>query len=236
MVTSVIISAFYCGPVNTVIVSVQVTKHDFKLFFVSAKILRELFKVQHSILVGVPSLHHLKTDRARADNDEQKPGWSGTENMSLMLFSSRMLVQQLLYRLESESSSVISCHVRELMGFSFLLVEGQKYIFQPADDMDLLTPTLEDKRVPSICCRAPQLWNDMADKLRLDLSASSLKSLLHTQFHWEAFLLRCLHFSINSFLFKYTVLYSCHCIARLHLNVLITFFIFSVIMVLIIHC
>lgn len=62
MVTSVIISGVYCGPEHTVIVPVQVTKHDFKLFFVGAQILRELFKVQHSILVGVPGLNHLKTD------------------------------------------------------------------------------------------------------------------------------------------------------------------------------
>ncbi len=44
---------------QTVIVPVQATKHDFELFFMGAKILRELFKVQHSILVGVSNLHHL---------------------------------------------------------------------------------------------------------------------------------------------------------------------------------
>lgn len=34
----------------------------------AAKILRELFKVQHSILVGVPDLHDLKMQRVRAQN------------------------------------------------------------------------------------------------------------------------------------------------------------------------
>lgn len=35
------------------------------------KILRELFKVQYSILVGVPGLHHLKTQTDRAGNEKQ---------------------------------------------------------------------------------------------------------------------------------------------------------------------
>lgn len=35
-----------------------------------AKILRELLEVQYSILVGVPGLHHLKTQTARPEKNK----------------------------------------------------------------------------------------------------------------------------------------------------------------------
>lgn len=44
---------------QTVVVLVQSTKHEFELFFMCAEILSELLKVQHSVLVGVPGLHDL---------------------------------------------------------------------------------------------------------------------------------------------------------------------------------
>lgn len=55
---------FKCGTLLTVLVPVQANEHNFKLFFIGAKIFCKFFKVQHSILVGVPSLHNLKTHTA----------------------------------------------------------------------------------------------------------------------------------------------------------------------------
>lgn len=72
---------FKCGTLPTVLVLVQANEHNFKLFFIGAKIFRKFFKVQHSILVGVPGLHNLKNAYS---NENQISGqladiWSGVE-------------------------------------------------------------------------------------------------------------------------------------------------------------
>lgn len=62
----------YCGVLQTIIVPVQASKHEFELFFMNAKKLCELLKVQYTIVVGVPSLHHLKTQTARSVKNKYK--------------------------------------------------------------------------------------------------------------------------------------------------------------------
>lgn len=68
---------FNCGLLQTVFVAVQAAEHNFELFFMGAEILRKLVKVQHSILVGVPGLHDLKTQTARAHNEKRISGKLG---------------------------------------------------------------------------------------------------------------------------------------------------------------
>lgn len=48
--------------VPTVFVPVQAAEHDLELFFMCTEILRELLKVQSSVMVGVPVLHNLEPD------------------------------------------------------------------------------------------------------------------------------------------------------------------------------
>lgn len=56
------IHAVNCWLLRTVIVLVQASKHEFEVFFMGAKKLGELLKVQYSIVVGVPGLHDLKIE------------------------------------------------------------------------------------------------------------------------------------------------------------------------------